>query len=117
MQKSPPLLPWSAARSFLIPGDLDTVKKIQAGYRTASIVEYLGKPGAPACAEVKWIKRWLPAEQSKSLEFLNQLAFLLQLTSVNPGDATLRKRFESIGMYRQGRSILRHCRCQKDGLF
>ena len=39
-----------------------------------------------------------PAEQSKSLEFFNQLAFLLQFTSVNPAEAGLRKRFESIGV-------------------
>ena len=40
----------------------------------------------------------VPDEQSKSLEFFNQLAFLLQLTSVNPAEAALRKRFESIGI-------------------
>jgi hypothetical protein len=79
-------------------GDLDNVKKIQAGYKLLPLSEYLGKPAPPAAPEVNWIKPMVPAEQSKSLEFFNQLAFLLQLTSINPAEATLRKRFESIGI-------------------
>ena len=80
------------------PGDLDNVKKIQAGYKLRPLSEYLGKPAPPPAPEVNWIKPMVPAEQSKSLEFFNQLAFLLQFTSVNPAEAALRKRFESIGI-------------------
>lgn len=80
------------------PGDLDNVKKIQAGYKLRPLSEYLGKPAPPPAPEINWIKPMKPAEQSKSLEFFNQLAFLLQLTSVNPAEAALRKRFESIGI-------------------
>ena len=80
------------------PGDLDNVRKIQAGYKLRPLSEYLGKPAPPPGPEVNWIKPMVPAEQSKSLEFFNQLAFLLQLTSVNPAEAALRKRFETIGI-------------------
>lgn len=80
------------------PGDLDNVKKIQAGYKLQPLSQYLGKPSPPPAPELNWIKPMVPAEQSKSLEFFNQLAFLLQLTSVNPAEAALRKRFESIGI-------------------
>ena len=80
------------------PDDLDNVKKVQAGYKLRPLSEYLGKPAPPPAPEMNWIKPMTPAEQSKSLEFFNQLAFLLQLTSVNPGEAALRKRFESIGI-------------------
>src|SRR5882672_11387717 len=80
------------------PGDLDNVKKIQAGYNLRPLSEYLGKPAPPPAPEVNWIKPMKPSEQSKSLEFFNQLAFLLQFTSVNPDEASLRKRFESIGI-------------------
>lgn len=80
------------------PADLDNVKKIQAGYKLRPLSEYLGKPALAPEPEVKWIKPMVPAEQSKSLEFFNQLAFLLQFTSVNPTEAALRKRFESIGI-------------------
>jgi hypothetical protein len=80
------------------PGDLDNVKKIQAGYKLRPLSEYLGQPAPPPVPEVNWIKPIKPAEQSKSLEFFNQLAFLLQFTSVNSGEVALRKRFESIGI-------------------
>ena len=80
------------------PGDLDNVKKIQAGYKLRPLSGYLGKPAPPQAPELNWIKPMVPAEQSKSLEFFNQLAFLLQLTSVNTAEAALRKRFESIGI-------------------
>jgi hypothetical protein len=80
------------------PGDLDNVKKIQFGYKLRPLSDYLGQPAPPPAPELNWIKPMVPAEQSKSLEFFNQLAFLLQLTSVNPEEATLRKRFESIGI-------------------
>jgi hypothetical protein len=80
------------------PDDLDNVKKIQGGYRLRPLSEYLGNPAPPPAPEVKWIKPMVPAEQSKSLEFFNQLGFLLQLTSINPAEAALRKRFESIGI-------------------
>ena len=80
------------------PDDLDKVKKIQAGYKLRPLSEYLGRPAPPPAPEMNWIRPIKPAEQSKSLEFFNQLAFLLQLTTVNPAEATLRKRFESIGI-------------------
>ena len=56
------------------PGDLDNVRKIQAGYKLRPLSEYLGKPAPPPGPEVNWIKPMVPAEQSKSLEFFNQLA-------------------------------------------
>jgi hypothetical protein len=80
------------------PSDLDNVKKIQTGYKLRPLSEYLGKSAPPPAPDVNWLKPMKPAEQSKSLEFFNQLAFLLQFTSVNPGEATLRQRFESIGI-------------------
>ena len=80
------------------PGDLDNVKKIQAGYKLRPLSEYLGTPAPPPAPEMNWIRPLKPAEQSKSLEFFNQLAFLLQLTSVNPAEVALRKRFGSIGI-------------------
>jgi hypothetical protein len=80
------------------PDDLGNVKKIQAGYKLRPLSEYLDKPAPPPASEMHWIKPMVPAQQSKSLEFFNQLAFLLQLTSVNPAEVSLRKRFESIGI-------------------
>ena len=80
------------------PADLDNVRKIQAGYKLRPLSEYLGKAAPPAPADVNWIKPMPPPEQRKSLEFFNQLAFLLQFTPTNPSEAGLRKRFADIGI-------------------
>ncbi|MGM4988146.1 DUF1254 domain-containing protein [Tardiphaga sp. 841_E9_N1_2] len=80
------------------PGDLENLRKIQSGYQLRPLSRYLGTTAPAAVADIKWIRPVKPAEQSKSLEFFNQLAFLLQLTSVNPAEAALRNRFESIGI-------------------
>ncbi len=80
------------------PDDLDNVERIQAGYKLKPLSEYLGKPPPPPAPDVNWVKPMKPAEQSKSFEFFNQLAFLLQFTSINPDEAELRKRFENIGI-------------------
>jgi hypothetical protein len=80
------------------PGDLDNVKKIQAGYKVQPLSAYLGKAAPPTSPEVQWIKPIPPPEQRKSLEFFNQLAFLLQFAPVNPSEAGLRRRFAEIGI-------------------
>lgn len=80
------------------PDDLANVKKIQSGYKLRPLSEYLGQPAPPPAPALDWVKPMVPAQQSKSLEFFNQLGFLLQLTSVNPAEVTLRKRFEKIGI-------------------
>ena len=80
------------------PGDLDNVKKIQAGYKVQPLSAYLGakSPIAPA---VDWIRPIPPAQQRTSLEFFNQLAFLLQFGEPpNPSEVALRKKFERIGI-------------------
>jgi hypothetical protein len=80
------------------PGDLDNVKKIQAGYKVRPLSAYLG--GQPATAPtVDWIKPLPPTQQRTSLEFFNQLAFLLQFTEPpHPSEVELRKRFERLGI-------------------
>jgi hypothetical protein len=80
------------------PGDLDNVKKIQAGYKLQPLSAYLGKAPQPPSADVNWIQPIAPAEQRKSLEFFNQLSFLLQFAPTHPSEAELRKRFASIGI-------------------
>jgi len=80
------------------PGDLDNVKKIQAGYKLQPLSAYLGaKP--PAAPAVEWIRPLPPAQQRTSLEFFNQLAFLLQFAEPpNQSEAGLRKQFARIGI-------------------
>jgi hypothetical protein len=80
------------------PGDLDNVKKIQAGYKLRPLSAYLGKAPPPAPSDVSWIKPMPPPEQRKSLEFFNQLGFLSQFAPTHPSEISLRRRFTGIGI-------------------
>ncbi|MET0581397.1 MAG: DUF1254 domain-containing protein, partial [Pseudoxanthomonas sp.] len=80
------------------PGDLENVKKIQAGYKVQPLSAFAGTPAPAAPAEVQWIAPTPAGGDSKSLEFFNQLAFLLQFAPTNPSEAGLRERFAKIGV-------------------
>jgi hypothetical protein len=60
------------------PAELGNVKKIQAGYKVEPLHEFLGTVAPPAPPTVNWIKPMTPGKERDSLEFFNQLAFLLQ---------------------------------------
>ncbi|MFM0645163.1 DUF1254 domain-containing protein [Paraburkholderia bryophila] len=80
------------------PGDLDNVKQIQAGYKLQTLSAFTGTAPPPAAPAVQWIKPISPAAARTSLEFFNQLAFVLQFAPVNPDEAGLRSRFAQIGV-------------------
>lgn len=81
------------------PGDLDNVKKIQAGYRVQPLSAFTGGAAPPAAPEIQWIKPTPPAEDRTSLEFFNQLAFLLQFAQpAHPSETALRERFAMLGI-------------------
>lgn len=81
------------------PGDLENVKKIQAGYRVQPLSAFTGGAAPPAAPEIQWIKPTPPAEDRTSLEFFNQLAFLLQFAQpAHPSETALRERFAMLGI-------------------
>ena len=81
------------------PGDIDNVKKIQAGYRALPLSAYLHKPAPPPEPAINW-----PAANSKAIfttEFPAMLDFLLQfLPPIGPAEVEkpLREKFASIGI-------------------
>jgi hypothetical protein len=81
------------------PADLDKVKRIQAGYKVQPLSSFLGTaPPAPAPA-VAWIPPMAPGTERTSLEFFNQVAFLLQFAEPpHPSEVELRRRFAKIGV-------------------
>ncbi|MDX1036600.1 DUF1254 domain-containing protein [Sinorhizobium medicae] len=79
------------------PGDLENVKKIQAGYKLQSLSEFEGKARIPEPA-TDWIRPIRPADQKTDPEFYNVLAFLLQFTPTHPSETELRARFEMLGL-------------------
>lgn len=81
------------------PGDLDNVKRIQAGYKAQPLSTFAGTPPPPAAPEIQWVKPITGDDERTSLAFFNELAFLLQFAQPpHPSEVALRKRFEEIGI-------------------
>jgi hypothetical protein len=80
------------------PGDLDHVKKIQAGYKVQPLSQFLEKPAPPAAPAVDWIKPLSPDAQKTSPEFFNILNFVLRFCPTDPSEKELMARFAKIGI-------------------
>jgi hypothetical protein len=59
-------------------GDIDNVKKIQAGYKVEPLSKFLDKPAPSSPPVVDFIKPLSPEEERKSAEFFDILNFVLQ---------------------------------------
>ena len=66
------------------PGDIENVKKIQAGYKVQTLSEFLGKPAPPAPPAVDFMKPLTAEQERTSLQFFNVLNFILQFCPTNP---------------------------------
>jgi hypothetical protein len=81
---------------LLNPGDLDNVKKIQAGYTVQPLSQFLGTKPPEATPAINFIKPLSPEDQKTSLEFFNIFSFALQYCPTNPQEADLMARFAKI---------------------
>lgn len=80
------------------PGELDNVKRVQAGYDVKPLSAFLGQaPPAPAPA-IAFIPPISPAAQRTSPEVFGTLNFLLQFCPTHPSEAALMARFARIGI-------------------
>jgi len=80
------------------PGDLDNVKKVQAGYQAQPLSAFLGQPAPKAAPAVDFIKPLTPDQEKTSLQFFNILNFTLQFCPTNPSEKELMARFAKIGV-------------------
>jgi hypothetical protein len=80
------------------PGDLDNVKKVQAGYKAQPLSAFLGQPAPPAAPTIDFIKPLTPAAQKTSPEFFNVLNFVLKFCPTVPSETALMERFAKIGV-------------------
>jgi hypothetical protein len=80
------------------PGDLDNVKKVQAGYKAQPLSAFLGTPAPNAAPAIDFIKPLTPEEQKTSLQFFNILNFALQFCPTHPSETELMARFAKIGV-------------------
>lgn len=80
------------------PGDLDNVKKVQAGYKVQSLSQFLGKPAPQASPAIDFIPPLSPQEQKTSLRFFQIMNFLLEFCPTPPSEVALMARFAKIGV-------------------
>jgi hypothetical protein len=80
------------------PGDIDDVKKIQAGYKVQTLSQFLGRPAAAPAPAINFLKPLSADDERTSLDFFNELNFILQFCPTNPTMAALRARFAKIGV-------------------
>lgn len=78
--------------------DLANVKRIQSRYRIRPLSAFRGQPAPAAPQAVDWIAPVPPAQMRTSLEFYEQLAFLLQFAPTPESEQGLRERYASIGL-------------------
>ena len=80
------------------PGDLDNVKKVQAGYKAQTLSAFLGTAAPKAAPVIDFIKPLTPAEEKTSPQFFNILNFVLQFGPTNPSETELMARFAKINV-------------------
>jgi hypothetical protein len=80
------------------PGDIDNVKKIQAGYKVQPLSAFLGQPAPKAAPTIDFFKPLSVAEQKTSLEFFNELDSILAYCPTVPSERVLMARFAKIGI-------------------
>ncbi|RBP35355.1 hypothetical protein DES53_12222 [Roseimicrobium gellanilyticum] len=80
------------------PGDIENVKKIQAGYKVQTLSQFLGQPAPAAAPVVDFIKPLTPDQQKTSVEFFNVLDFILRFCPEHPSEQMLRSEFARIGL-------------------
>ena len=80
------------------PGDLDNVKKVQAGYKAQTLSAFLGTAAPKAAPVIDFIKPLTPAEEKTSPQFFNILNFVLQFCPTDPSETELMARFARISV-------------------
>jgi hypothetical protein len=79
-------------------GDLENVKKIQAGYKVQTLSTFLGQPAPEAAPTIDFIAPLTAAEQRTSPAFFNILNFVLQFCPTVSSEIALMERFAKIGV-------------------
>nr|WP_229198360.1 DUF1254 domain-containing protein [Bradyrhizobium acaciae] len=80
------------------PSDIDNVKKLQAGYKVQPLSAYLSKQAPAAAPTIDFIKPLSSEQERTSLEFFNELNFILRFCPTNPVEKTMMARFAGIGI-------------------
>jgi hypothetical protein len=78
------------------PGDIDAVKRIQAGYKVQTLSQFLGQPPPTPATPIDFVKPLTSEQERTSLEFFGVLNFVLGFCPTHPSETTLMERFAKI---------------------
>ncbi len=81
---------------LLNPGDIENVKKVQAGYKAQPLSQFLGKSAPSAAPKIDFPPPLTPAEQKSSLKVFNLLNFVLQYCPTHESEKELMARFAKL---------------------
>jgi hypothetical protein len=80
------------------PGEIENVKKVQAGYKVQPLSAFLGTAAPKAAPAIDYMKPITPEEEKTSLEVFRILNFVLQFCPTVPSEKELMARFAEIGI-------------------
>ena len=80
------------------PDDIENVKKIQAGYKVQPLSAFLGKAAPAPAPRIDFMKPISAEEERTSLEFFNELNWVLQFCPTHPSAKVLMARFAKLGI-------------------
>src|SRR5262249_50810776 len=80
------------------PDDIENVKAVQAGYRVQPLSAFLGRPEPLPAPAIDFVTPISSAEERGSLEFFNELNFVLQFCPTHPSEEELMARFSKLGV-------------------
>ena len=80
------------------PSDIDSVKKIQAGYQVQPLSVYLNQPPPTPAPAIDFVPPLPPDQKKTSPQFFEILNFALRFAPTLPSEKDLRARFATIGI-------------------
>jgi len=80
------------------PGDIEKVKKIQAGYKIRQLSQFLNQSAPAPAPDIKFIKPLGVKKQKTSLEVFDQLNFILQFCPLHPSEKEIMDRFAKLNI-------------------
>jgi hypothetical protein len=83
---------------LLNPGDIENMKKVQAGYKVQTLSQFLGQPAPAAAPAVDFTKPLSVEQERTSPEFFSLLNFILQFCPTDPFETTLMARFAKLNI-------------------
>jgi hypothetical protein len=78
------------------PGDIENVKKVQAGYKAEPLSRFFEQPAPPSAPAIKFIEPLTPQAEHTSLDVFKILNFVLQYAPTHPSETELMARFAKL---------------------